>query len=104
MRMALFMLAATVVDGLALAAGAVGYHWLNGLDWLDAALDAALVMTGNGPTHPMRAPAAKVFTIVYAMLGVILFAAVIGVLLIPVFHRMLHRFHRAEKEGPDPIV
>ena len=92
-RMAAFALAAIMVDGLALAVGAIGYYCLEGLDWLDALLNAALVMTGNGPVHQPQTPAGKLFTTMDALFSVILFAAVMGVLLIPVFHRMLHAFH-----------
>lgn len=107
-RMAVFAITAIILDGLALAAGAIGYHSLEGLDWLDASLDAALVMTGNGPIHHPRTPAGKLFTILHALLGVILFATVIAVLLIPVFHRTLHAFHvrhghnseNNERQGP----
>ncbi|WP_020465583.1 ion channel [Singulisphaera acidiphila] len=93
------VLTAVFVDGVALALGAIGYRALDGLDWLDASLNAALVMTGNGPVHALRTPGSKLFTVVYALLGVILFAAVIGVLLTPVLHRMLHgfEFHHREK-------
>lgn len=96
--MAALVFAAVLVDGIALAAGAIGYHYLEGLDWLDATLNASLVMTGNGPVHPPQTPGGKLFTILDAMLGVILFAAVIGVLLIPVFHRMLHGFHSLRRD------
>ena len=92
-RMGALVIAAAFVDGIALAAGAIGYHSLEGLDWLDAGLNAALVMTGNGPIHPVLTPGGKIFTIFYSLLGVILFVAVIGVLLIPVLHRMLRRLH-----------
>ncbi len=92
--MAAFALWAVLVDGLALAAGAVGYHFLEDLDWLDAGLNAALVMTGNGPVHPPHTAGGKLFTMLDALFGVILFAAVMGALLVPVFHRMLHTFHR----------
>ena len=98
-RMALFVIVAVCVDGVGLAVGAIGYHFLEGLEWLDASLNAALVMTGNGPIHPPHTAAGKLFSISYAMLGVILFAAVIGVLLTPVFHRMLHGFHRRGRES-----
>src|SRR5664279_2885945 len=98
-RMTSFVLTAVFVDGVALALGAIGYHELDGLDWIDASLNAALVMTGNGPVHAPRTPGSKLFIVVYALLGVILFAAVIGVLLTPVLHRMLHGFeiHHREK-------
>ncbi len=94
LRMAWLALLGAIVDGLVLAAGAAGYHYLEGLDWLDAGVNSSLVMTGNGPIHPPHTAAGKVFAIIDALLGVILFAVVIGVLLTPVFHRMIHRFHR----------
>ena len=95
------MLAALFVDGVALAAGVIGYHFLEGLDWLDASLNAALVMTGNGPGHPPRTLGGKLFTIFDALLGVIVFVAVIGVLLTPVFHRILHGFHRLHRDNSE---
>lgn len=107
-RMAAFALAAILVDGLVLAAGMIGFHFLEDLDWLDAGVNAALVMTGNGPIHQPRTTGGKLFTIVDALFGVVLFAAVIGVLLVPVFHRMLHAFHirqrhRIEKNERQPL-
>jgi hypothetical protein len=98
-RMGGFALAALIVDGFAWGVGTIGYHVLEDLDWLDACLNAALVMTGNGPVNPPRTPGGKLFTILDALVGSILFAGVIGALLIPVFHRMLHAFHI--KHGPD---
>ena len=103
-RMAAFVAAAVLVDGVALAVGAIGYRFLEGLNWLDASLISALVITGNGPVHPPRTPAGKLFTIFYAMLGVILFAAVIGVLLTPVFYRILHSFHRRHRVAYETSV
>jgi Ion channel len=92
-RMMVLLIVAVCIDGVALAVGAISYHSLEGLDWMDASLNAALVMTGNGPVHPPHTPGGKLFSVFYAMLGVILFTAVIGVFLIPMFHRMLHGFH-----------
>ena len=54
---------AVIVCGLILAAlgiGAAGYHFLDGLDWLDATLNAAMILTGMGPVNPVERPAAKV--------------------------------------------
>jgi Ion channel len=92
-RMLAYAFAAVILDGLGLAAGATGYHYLEGLDWLDATLNAAMIMTGNGPAHLPQTPTGKIFAICNALLGVILFVAVIGMLLTPLFHRMLHAFH-----------
>ncbi len=92
-RMALAVASAVGVDLLALTIGAVGFHLTEGLGWLDGFLDASLVMTGNGPLVPVHSAAGKVFTIADALVGGLAFIVVAGVLLTPVFHRVLHRFH-----------
>lgn len=87
---------AGIVSGLilaALAVGAAGYHFLDGLDWLDATLNAAMILTGMGPVSPVERPAAKVFAIVYALLSGVFFLTMVAVLLAPAVHQFLHRFH-----------
>jgi hypothetical protein len=87
---------AIIVCGLILAAlgiGAAGYHFLDGLDWLDATLNAAMILTGMGPVSPVERPAAKVFAIVYALLSGVFFLTMVAVLLAPAAHQFLHRFH-----------
>ena len=87
---------AAIVGGLialALAIGAAGYHFLDDLPWLDAALNAAMILTGMGPVSPVGRPAAKVFAIVYALLSGVFFLTMVAVLLAPALHRFLHRFH-----------
>lgn len=85
-----------IVAGLitaALAIGATGYHYLGGLSWLDAALNAAMILTGMGPVNPVERPEAKVFAIVYALLSGVFFLTMVAVLLAPAAHHFLHRFH-----------
>jgi hypothetical protein len=77
----------------ALGVGAAGYHFLDGLSWLDAALNAAMILTGMGPVSPISAPAAKVFAIAYALFSGVFFVTMIAVLLAPALHHFLHRFH-----------
>lgn len=93
-RIALFLGGAVLVDGIALIAGAVGFRYLEGLDWMDACLNASLVITGNGPVDRPITLGGKLFVTLYAILGVILFAAVIGAFLTPVFQRALYGLHR----------
>jgi hypothetical protein len=92
-RMALAVLFALGIDLLTLIFGAVGYHLTEGLGWIDALLDAALVMTGNGPLVAVHSVAGKLFTIADALGGGVAFVVVAGVLLMPVLHRVLHRFN-----------
>ena len=93
-----------LVSGLVLAAlavGAIGYHLLDDLPWLDAALNAAMILTGMGPVNPIRTPAAKVFAIAYALLSGVFFLTMVAVLLAPALHHFLHRFH-LELSQQDP--
>jgi hypothetical protein len=77
----------------ALGIGATGYHFLDDLPWLDATLNAAMILTGMGPVNPLRTPAAKVFAIAYALLSGVFFLTMVAVLLAPALHHFLHRFH-----------
>src|ERR671918_2819608 len=78
---------------LALGVGATGYHVLDGLPWLDAVLNAAMILTGMGPIAPISTPAAKVFATFYALFSGVFFLTMVAVLLAPALHHFLHRFH-----------
>jgi hypothetical protein len=87
---------ATLVGGLVLGAigiGAAGYHVFDGLPWLDAALNAAMILTGMGPVNAVVSPGAKVFAIVYALFSGVFFLTMVALLLAPALHHFLHRFH-----------
>jgi hypothetical protein len=60
---------------------------------MDAWLNAALVMTGNGPVFRAQSPSGKAFPLSYALGGVLVFAAVISTVMAPILHRMFHAFH-----------
>jgi hypothetical protein len=100
-RIARSLIVAAAIDGVALAIGAFGLRWLEGLDWMDAWLNAALVMTGNGPTAKVQSIAGKAFLLSYSLGGVLVFAAVISVVMAPILHRILHSFHAAVPDGVD---
>jgi len=78
---------------LALGLGATGYHILDGLPWLDAILNAAMILTGMGPIAPISTPGAKVFATFYALFSGVFFLTMVAVLLAPALHHFLHRFH-----------
>jgi hypothetical protein len=84
---------AAVIDALALVIGAIGFRGFEGLPWTEAYLNAALVMTGNGPIARMGSTSGKVFLLVYALAGVVVFATVISCVAVPLLHRALHAFH-----------
>ncbi len=76
-----------------LALGVLGYHWVAGLPWLDALLNASMILTGMGPVDPMPTSTAKVFASCYALFSGVIFLSSVAVLIAPMFHRFLHRFH-----------
>lgn len=73
--------------------GMLGYRAFAGLAWVDAFLNASMILTGMGPTSPMQTDGAKVFAGCYALYSGIAFLTAMGVLFAPVLHRVLHRFH-----------
>lgn len=85
------MAGGVVVASLCL--GILGYRWLGGLDWIDALLNASFILTGMGPVDPMKTVAGKLFASAYAIFSGIAFLSTIGILLTPIVHRFLHRFH-----------
>ena len=83
----------SVLIAASLALGATGYHAFEGLPWLDATLNAAMILTGMGPVNPLTTPSAKVFGIVYALFSGVAVLTMVAMLLAPAAHRLLHRFH-----------
>ncbi len=103
-RFAHRLLAATLV-GMALLAfwvflGMLGYHRLAPMSWLDAFLNAAMIVGGMGPVDVLTTGAAKIFAGVYAILSGVVILGVFGLLWMPVFHRFLHRFHLEADAAP----
>jgi hypothetical protein len=90
---------ATTLIGLALGLGATGYHVFDHLPWLDAFLNAAMILTGMGPVAPLSTPAAKVFATFYALFSGVFFLTMVAVLLAPVLHHFLRRFHLDESRA-----
>ena len=73
--------------------GMAGYHWLEGLPWIDAYVNAAMILGGMGPATELHTAAGKVFAGVYALFSGLVFVVVMGIVFAPVVHRALHRFH-----------
>lgn len=83
--------AALIVFSLSI--GMMGYHVLVGLPWIDAFLNAAMILSGMGPVSPLEGDAAKLFAGCYALYCGIALIGTTGVILAPVIHRGLHKFH-----------
>ena len=92
------LLAAAIILG-SLTIGVIGYHALEGLSWLDALLNASMILGSMGPVDPIRTTAGKLFASLYALYAGLVFVVVAGVLLLPAVHRLLHHFHLGEEAG-----
>ncbi len=79
--------------GASLAIGVVGYRLTAGLGWVDALLNASMILTGMGPVDPMRTTGAKLFASAYALFSGVAFLSSVGIVAAPVIHRFLHAFH-----------
>jgi hypothetical protein len=93
-------LAAAIVAG-SLAVGVMGYRELEHLSWVDALLNASMILGAMGPIDPVRTLAGKLFASAYALYSGLLFVVVTGIVFAPVVHRMLHTFHVEGDGGPD---
>jgi len=83
-----------------LGIGSVGYRLTENMGWLDATLNAAMILTSMGPVSGLVTPAGKVFAIVYAMLSGFVFITVAAIIMEPAVHRLLKgfRLESAEKK------
>ena len=79
--------------GIALGVGVVGYHYLGDLPWIDALLNASMILGGMGPVDLINSSAGKLFASVYALFSGLLFIGVASLLIAPFVHRVMHRMH-----------
>jgi hypothetical protein len=100
-RMARFGGAAVFVVVVSLFAGAMGYHVLEGLSWLDAVYSAAMILTGMGPVHELTHDSAKVFVTIYALFSGVVFLSAATLLVTPIAHRVFHILHVEAKGRGD---
>lgn len=97
-RMVLSVAMALALIGTVLFFGIAGYHWLAGFSWIDSLLEASMILGGMGPINQLPTSGAKVFASAYALFSGLVFIGVMGLVLAPVIHRMLHKFHLDEKD------
>lgn len=83
---------------ISLAIGVLGYHYFENLPWIDALLNASMLLGGMGPVEALHTDAGKLFASFYALFSGMVLLVAVGVLIAPVFHRILHRFHLEIKD------
>jgi hypothetical protein len=84
---------ALALIAISLLVGMIGYHLLEGLSWIDAFLNASMLLGGMGPVNVPVTDGGKLFAGLYALYCGLAVILVAGVILAPIAHRILHRFH-----------
>ena len=92
-RVVISCLIALGITLVSLGIGTLGYGYLAPCIWLDALHNAAMILAGMGPVIEIKTGAGKLFSTIYALYCGIVYLAVMGILMAPFYHRMLHHFH-----------
>ncbi len=92
------LVSAAIVFG-SLLLGVLGYHFLGRLAWIDALVNASMLLGGMGPVDTLTTIAGKLFASFYALYSGIIFLLAAGIIFAPVFHRLLHHFHLESGSG-----
>ncbi len=98
-RMGRFAASALLLVAVSWFIGILGYKLLEGMSWIDSTLNAAMILGGMGPVNQLNTNAGKIFASLYALFSGVVFLVSVGVLLAPIIHRLLHKFHIPSDKG-----
>jgi hypothetical protein len=88
-----FLGLSALLVGIALGIGVLGYHEFGGLPWIDALVNASMILGGMGPVDPITSDSGKLFASAYALFCGLLFIGAASLALTPFVHRIMHRLH-----------
>jgi hypothetical protein len=92
-RVLKYFLISAGIFAIALGIGMLGYHTFENLNWVDAFVNAAMILSGMGPVNQLNTDSGKIFAGCYALFSGLVFITATGIFLAPIAHRALHRFH-----------
>lgn len=92
-RLVIYICVALAIVLASLAIGIIGYHKFEGLSWIDATVNAAMILGGMGPVNELHRNAGKIFASAYALFSGVVFLIAVAVIFAPIVHRLMHRFH-----------
>lgn len=78
---------------ISLCLGILGYHYICSMPWIDSLLNASMILGGMGPVNEIPNDAGKIFASFYAIFSGVTFLGAFTLILAPIYHRFLHRFH-----------
>jgi hypothetical protein len=95
-RLARSAAVALLVVAFALGIGMVGYRAFEPMSWVDAFVNAAMILSGMGPASSLQTDGGKIFAGCYALFSGLAFLTSLGIIFAPAVHRFLHKFHSEE--------
>lgn len=82
-----------ILIAIALFIGMLGYHVFEKMSWVDAFVNAAMILSGMGPLTPLVTTAGKIFAGCYALFSGLAFILIVALIFSPIIHRFFHKFH-----------
>ena len=79
--------------GSALFLGMLGYHMFEHMSWVDAFLNASMILSGMRPAANLTTSAGKIFAGFYALFSGLAFIAIVVIMLSPLIHRFFRKIH-----------
>ena len=98
-RLLKHLLLGAIIILFSLLVGILGYHYLEGIGWIDSLLNASMILGGMGPVNELHTDSGKIFASMYALFSGIIFLVTVGIVIAPAVHRFLHRLPIDEKDS-----
>jgi hypothetical protein len=92
-RLVLNFILASMLVILALGLGMAGYHTYEHMPWVDAFVNASMILSGMGPVSTLATSSGKIFAGCYALFSGLAFIVIMGIIFAPILHRFLHKAH-----------
>ena len=103
-RLARNFLIAQLIVVFSLAVGMAGYCYFESMGWADAFVNASMILSGMGPMGELKTTGGKIFAGCYALYSGLALILIIGIILGPVVHRALHKFHLEDEHRDSSAI
>lgn len=90
------LIVASAILTVCLVIGILGYHYTDGISWIDSLHNASMILSGMGPVVEIKSTGGKLFSSFYALFSGVAFITNIGIILAPAAHRLFHSLHLEE--------
>lgn len=88
-----------ILIGLALSVGMAGYHIFEKMTWVDAFLNASMILSGMGPATNLVTTNGKLFAGCYALFSGLAFISIMVIMLSPIIRVFFKKIHVELDEG-----